>query len=192
MPRGRWRRSRIAAIPEFSSTIQLPEKKMPSKKSSGSRTGRPSRSKTLGDGTDMSERAKGSSTCGETSSQTAHEISFTVPGPPKGKERPRFNRSTGRTYTPKSTRVYEDSVCASYQQAAPKGLEKDGIWSATLRIYFADLRRRDLDNILKALLDGLEKGSVFRDDSQVKHIDARMLNPVEGGLVHLTVSVIEP
>lgn len=119
----------------------------------------------------MSELAKGSSTCGETSSQTAHEISFTVPGPPKGKERPRFNRSTGRTYTPKSTRVYEDSVCASYQQAAPKGLEKDGIWSATLRIYFADLRRRDLDNVIKSVLDALNDVA-YADDAQVHEIHA--------------------
>ena len=42
------------------------------------------------------------------------EIKFTVPGPPKGKQRPRICRVNGRSvaYTPKQTIEYEKLVRA--------------------------------------------------------------------------------
>lgn len=36
-----------------------------------------------------------------------------------------------------------------------------------------DMRRRDLDNILKSLLDALRYGGVYEDDSQIEHLDVR-------------------
>lgn len=44
------------------------------------------------------------------------EIKFTIPGPPKGKQRPRICRVNGRSvaYTPKQTTEYEKLVRASY------------------------------------------------------------------------------
>lgn len=36
--------------------------------------------------------------------------------------------------------------------------------------YFPDKRVRDLDNILKALLDSLVKGGLIKDDSQIKKL----------------------
>jgi crossover junction endodeoxyribonuclease RusA len=52
-----------------------------------------------------------------------------------------------------------------------------------------DRRKRDLDNILKSLIDGLMHAGVYRDDSQIKTIVARMLEKHEGdgGLVTVTV-----
>ena len=44
------------------------------------------------------------------------EIKLTIPGPPKGKQRPRICRVNGRSmaYTPKETIEYERLVRASY------------------------------------------------------------------------------
>ena len=53
-----------------------------------------------------------------------------------------------------------------------------------------DKRRRDLDNILKAILDGLEAARVFADDSQVKILDVQMLEPKKPGRVYVEVSTI--
>jgi Holliday junction resolvase RusA-like endonuclease len=39
-------------------------------------------------------------------------------------------------------------------------------YSVTLLVVYADRRRRDLDNVVKAVLDGC-KGSVYADDSSV-------------------------
>jgi crossover junction endodeoxyribonuclease RusA len=54
-----------------------------------------------------------------------------------------------------------------------------------------DNRRRDLDNILKCLLDSFEHAGVYNDDSQVKHIDAQMLPPEKGteGFVWVVLEV---
>ena len=54
-----------------------------------------------------------------------------------------------------------------------------------------DKRRRDLDNILKAILDGLEAARVFADDSQVKILDVQMLEPKKPGRVYVEVSTID-
>jgi crossover junction endodeoxyribonuclease RusA len=50
-----------------------------------------------------------------------------------------------------------------------------------------DKRRRDLDNILKALLDGLTHSGVWGDDSQV--VDLRIVKaPTLGGMVKVNIS----
>lgn len=54
--------------------------------------------------------------------------------------------------------------------------------------YPPDRRRRDLDNLLKAVLDAGTKCGVWRDDSQVIEIHARRMAPTEGGLVVMEVS----
>ena len=52
-----------------------------------------------------------------------------------------------------------------------------------------DRRKRDLDNILKSLIDGLMHAGAYRDDSQIKTIVARMheKHPGDGGVVKVTV-----
>ena len=62
--------------------------------------------------------------------------------------------------------------------------------SLKVRAVPPDNRRRDLDNILKAILDGLEAARVFADDSQVKILDVQMLAPQKPGRVYVEVSTI--
>lgn len=52
-----------------------------------------------------------------------------------------------------------------------------------------DNRRRDLDNVMgKALLDSLTHAGIWQDDSQVKRIEAEMLDPIPGGKCIVEVS----
>jgi crossover junction endodeoxyribonuclease RusA len=52
-----------------------------------------------------------------------------------------------------------------------------------------DNRRRDLDNVMgKALLDSLTHAGLWQDDSQVKRIEAEMLDAIPGGLCTVEVS----
>ena len=54
-----------------------------------------------------------------------------------------------------------------------------------------DARRRDLDNIMKALLDALEHGGVYRDDGQIDclFVERGPISP--GGKVMVQVKEIE-
>jgi len=44
-----------------------------------------------------------------------------------------------------------------------------------------DRRRRDLDNVLKSLLDSLEHAGVYTDDSQIRKLSIERSEPVENG-----------
>lgn len=60
----------------------------------------------------------------------------------------------------------------------------------SLLIYPPDRRKRDIDNVNKALLDALEHAGVYANDNQIKHLDSRVLFPVKGGMVKVRIEVI--
>lgn len=108
---------------------------------------------------------------------------FTIPGKPQGKARPRFNTYTGRTYTPSKTGAYEKFIALCYRQAGGKLL--DGAIRIDIKAYYPIAKshtkknkaamesgeikatiKPDIDNVAKAVLDGLN-GIAFEDDKQV-------------------------
>lgn len=116
-------------------------------------------------------------------------IDFTIPGPPKGKERPRVSTRNGkpRAYTPKGTADYERLVRTSYAlqcgerapypESAPltalittafpiprKASKK--IKEQMLRNEIRPTKKPDADNIAKAVLDALN-GVAYADDKQI-------------------------
>lgn len=98
----------------------------------------------------------------------AREMVFVVPGLPHGKERPRLG-ARGNVYTPARTTGYEAKVKVLAQIASgrQRWLRTAGArLEVTLSVRFPDARRRDLDNVAKAILDGLN-GVAYEDDSQV-------------------------
>ena len=114
-------------------------------------------------------------------------VSFTVPGQPVAKGRPRVTTSGGkvRTYTPEKTVRYENLV-ATYAQHAMRGMLPIGgpvkvFIEAYLEIPKSKRKttdeadphytKPDLDNIIKAALDGIN-GIVFPDDCAVCQITA--------------------
>lgn len=125
---------------------------------------------------------------------TCLKISFTVPGQPVGKGRPRFARSGQyvRTYTPEKTAVYENLVKLEYErQCGGMKFEQGVPLDMRLTAYFqipksAGKKRRqamedravrptgkpDADNILKAVTDGLNRVA-FHDDSQIVDVTVR-------------------
>jgi crossover junction endodeoxyribonuclease RusA len=52
-----------------------------------------------------------------------------------------------------------------------------------------DQRRRDLDNLQKALLDALQHAGVYRDDSQIDRISVERGSVMPGG--HVNVEIVE-
>ena len=94
---------------------------------------------------------------------------FFVPGRPVAKARPRF--SNGHAYTPRRTLNWEQEVgwSAKVTLKLPEPLQ--GPLSVDLEFYGAR-SNADLDNLVKAVLDGMQ-GVVFENDRQVVELSAR-------------------
>jgi len=96
-------------------------------------------------------------------------FTLTIPGNPIPKARPRVVK--GRAYTPDRTREWEKTVSTwaglFYQNEPSKARLK-----VSLRFYRKTRHKCDLDNLVKAVLDGLQ-GVLFVDDSQIDDIHAR-------------------
>jgi Holliday junction resolvase RusA-like endonuclease len=128
-------------------------------------------------------------------------ITFEIPGKPFAKQRPRATRQ-GRVYTPKETVSFERTVGQIAMQHFPQpitGPIKVTIWAtfepaaswsakktaAVIGTYHT--QRPDLDNIEKAILDGLNR-IAFADDGQVAWVEKRKIWGPEAK----TVVTVEP
>ena len=119
-------------------------------------------------------------------------LTFSVPGVPTPKGRPRMTRR-GRVYTPAKTVAYERTVSIVAQEAKSRlggGMLFEGPVMVTIYCYFAlppswSRKRKaemlhqphaqlpDLDNLVKAVLDGLNHTHyIWTDDKQVAAVTA--------------------
>jgi Holliday junction resolvase RusA-like endonuclease len=136
-------------------------------------------------------------------------IRLHIPGDPVGKGRPRFVRATGRTYTPKSTADYEakvasiargvmyleplvgplhveiDAVCAR-PATRPASVDRDA-WNAGHRL--PRIGKPDVDNVAKAVLDGLVKGRLLEEDTHVTRLTVARWYAARGEEAHVVVEV---
>ena len=92
-------------------------------------------------------------------------MTFDIPGKPQPKQRARKG-ANGRWYTPVKTQKYERLVAAYAVVARPRGWRMDARYTVTIHVFAPDKRRRDLDNVAKSILDGLN-GVLWDDDAQV-------------------------
>jgi Holliday junction resolvase RusA-like endonuclease len=136
-------------------------------------------------------------------------LEFRVPGDPRGKGRPRFSSAGGhvRTYTDDKTASYENLVSLAAARALDGAAPFGGPVSVYMRAEFsipagANATKRaamlageieptklpDLDNVLKAVLDGCNRVA-FTDDKLVTHIHAvKVYGATPGVTVTITPS----
>jgi Holliday junction resolvase RusA-like endonuclease len=116
------------------------------------------------------------------------QIKITIPGEPKAKARPRMSTKSRIAYTPKDTVMYENWVKSCYinqsgiadsedwfkdqvnvridaYYSIPKSASKKKRDEMTVQ-FIRPIKKPDLDNIAKAILDSLN-GIAYKDDSQV-------------------------
>lgn len=120
-------------------------------------------------------------------------VSFTVPGEPIGKGRPRATTRAGHAalYTPKKTANYESLIAHAAHQAMAGAAPVEfacqvqlsitvGVpasWSkkkqaAALAGHVLPTKKPDTDNVVKAVFDGMN-GVVWRDDVQAVDLFVR-------------------
>ena len=115
-----------------------------------------------------------------------NEIHLTIPGEPKAKQRPKWFKHG--TYTPEKTVSYESYIkelfATKYPEFMPRGEALTlHIWAGLLmpkstskkKLGMMKLgilepaKKPDVDNILKTLMDALEK-LAYKNDSQICHV----------------------
>lgn len=115
------------------------------------------------------------------------KFSFTLNDDVVGKQRPRWSSKTNRIYTPNKTAVYERKVAKACKEAmkeagvdmaeagTPVSVWLDVMqampesWSKKKKAEMClepSLKKPDIDNVLKSVLDALN-GVAFEDDRQV-------------------------
>ena len=127
-------------------------------------------------------------------------VEFTVCGKPQGKARPRFTRRENRAYTPKETKFYEQQIAKAYRLAANGftfGECPVEIWitavfpkAKTSKKDYPTLKP-DIDNIQKAVFDGLN-GIAYNDDKQILAAVAhKKFCKLSGEVPRLLVTIME-
>lgn len=139
---------------------------------------------------------------------------FTIPGEPVGKGRPRFGRTKNggvHTYTPDKTAKYEALVTRCYRATigytikyAPIGVEIEAYFpipKSYPKKRVQDIaeerelpmKKPDCDNIVKIILDALN-GVAYYDDKQVVDVRCRKhyAKPEESGRVVVTIWSANP
>ena len=76
-------------------------------------------------------------------------------------------------------RAFRTRVCSTLAAMGVRPM--DGRLALEIEVYPPDNRRRDIDNVQKALLDALEHGGAYWDDSQVVRLTIEKRAVVEGG-----------
>lgn len=114
---------------------------------------------------------------------------FEIPGKVIGKGRPRLNSYTGAVYTPTRTKDYESLVEQYFLLKYPRFKALEGRIKVNIIAYFAipkttkksdinemlennisPTKKPDIDNIVKVLLDSMNKFA-FKDDNQITKLE---------------------
>ena len=123
---------------------------------------------------------------------SANSFEITLPFPPSMNG---YWRSIGpgRVIISKRGREHREEVIYAciVERGAITSDPMEGRLAVTIEAIAPDKRRRDLDNMLKAILDSLEHAKVYENDSQIDDLHITRLPPDKPGSVIVTVTEIE-
>lgn len=109
---------------------------------------------------------------------------FELPFPPSTNHIWRHVR--GRTFLSAAGRRFRQRVTAILRAANIQ--PTSGKLCCSVTVFPPDRRRRDLDNLLKSLLDALQHGGAFPDDSQIVWLITVKATPIRGGRVRVALA----
>lgn len=98
-----------------------------------------------------------------------------------------YTVARGRKILSKKGRAYKNEAKVYlYEQNVSKDAE--GPYSICINVRPPDKRKRDIDNLLKPLLDSLVDYGAISDDSEVVDLRIQKFNPIKGGSVEILIS----
>ena len=92
-------------------------------------------------------------------------VKMALPWPPSVNHY--WRRVGPRTLISREGRTFRRNVCALLCGGRPRKPPAGGRVALAMDAFPPDQRRRDLDNLLKSVLDALEHAGVYADDSQI-------------------------
>jgi Holliday junction resolvase RusA-like endonuclease len=113
-------------------------------------------------------------------------VQFELPYPPSINHY--WRRVGARTLISREGRAFRRRVCALLETRRVRPLE--GRLAVRIAVHPPDDRRRDVDNVQKALLDALQHGGAYHDDSQIESLSIEKREPVPGGRTLVTIEAI--
>lgn len=111
-------------------------------------------------------------------------LELTLPFPPSVNHY--WRKWRGRMVLGGKARAYRQNVATLLRA---KGIQPmTGHLAVAIEVYPPDRRRRDLDNLLKAIGDCLQHGDVFVDDSQIVWLLIEKAQVIPGGKIVVRVT----
>lgn len=104
-------------------------------------------------------------------------IELNLPFPPSTNHY--YRRVGPRTLISREGRAFRSRVCSILATLRVRPF--DGPLAVQIEVYPPDNRRRDLDNTMIALLDALQHGGAYRDDSQIVRLAIEKCPAVASG-----------
>lgn len=113
-------------------------------------------------------------------------LQFSLPWPPSINHYWRHTKNGH--YISNEGKSYRELVL--YSLIKQNGMyKKEFRLSVDIEAYPPDKRKRDLDNVLKSLLDALQHAGVYEDDSQIDRLSIARKTPLDG-IVKITIQSI--
>jgi len=104
-------------------------------------------------------------------------LEFELPYPPSVNHY--FRMVQGRMLISREGRLFRQRVWAILAASGVRALV--GPLALEIEVYPPDNRRQDTDNVQKALLDAMQHGGAYHDDSQIVRLAIEKRGAVEGG-----------
>lgn len=115
-------------------------------------------------------------------------LEFQLPYPPSVNMY--WRRVGAKTLVSEEGRRYRKNIMATMRLRRFTALK--GHLEIEIDMHPPDNRRRDVDNVLKALLDGLAKGGAYADDSQIVRLVITKRKLVKSGAIVARIREYEP